>query len=442
MGDRINIIGAGLAGSEAAWQVLNRGVEVNLYEMRPYKNTAAHHTKFFAELVCSNSLRANNINNAAGLLKEEMRVLDSLIISMADLYNVPAGRALAVDRDRFSQAITEKLLKHPLLHFHNIEVEDIPENELVIVASGPLTSDKFSNSIKKLTGEEHLFFFDAAAPIVTGESLDFSRLFKASRYDENGKGDYLNSSMNKQDYEKFWGVLISAERHQPHDFEEGKYFEGCLPIEVIAERGIDTLRFGPLKPVGIIDPQTGKQPYAVIQLRQDNAMATLFNLVGFQTRLKWAEQERVLRMIPGLERVEIVRYGVMHRNTYLNSPHILETTYQLKKRKNIFFAGQITGVEGYIESAASGLVAGINAVNYLQKREPLSFPETTAHGALSSYISDSSKNLLQPININFGLFPPLELRIRDKGKRREKIAERALNDLKLFFKKKDNLLKK
>lgn len=432
MKERLMVIGAGLAGSEAAWQAVKRGIEVDLYEMRPKKTTPAHHTGNFAELVCSNSLRANHLQNAAGLLKEELRYLDSIIIKMADNYSVPAGRALAVDREKFAKAVTDRLKNHPLINFHQEEVKKIPDDRVVIIATGPLTSDPLAEEIKKLTGENYLYFFDAAAPIVTADSLNHDKIFRASRYNK-GDGDYLNCPMSKDEYESFWEALVSAERHQPHEFEENNYFEGCLPIEVIAERGKKTLLFGPLKPVGLVNPNTGKEPYAVVQLRQDNASGTLYNLVGFQTRLKWGEQERILKMIPGLENVEIVRYGVMHRNTYLNSPKILLPTFQMKKEENIFFAGQITGVEGYIESTAAGLMAGLNACRYLKNEDPLYFPDTTAHGALSYYISDQTKDKLQPMNVNFGLFPPLSERIKDKWKRKGKISERALNSLTDFI---------
>ncbi|ACL69512.1 methylenetetrahydrofolate--tRNA-(uracil(54)-C(5))-methyltransferase (FADH(2)-oxidizing) TrmFO [Halothermothrix orenii] len=430
--DRLIVIGAGLAGCEATWQAINRGVEVDLYEMRPEQKTPAHNTGFFAELVCSNSLGANHLHNAGGILKEEMRHLNSLIIKTADKHRVPAGRALAVDRNEFAREITKKLKEHPGVHYHNEEVTDIPEDRVVIIATGPLTSDKLTKEIKKLTGEEYLYFFDAAAPIITADSIDYNKVFRASRY-EDGKGDYLNCPMSREEYEEFWNALVSAERHQPHNFEKDMYFEGCLPIEVLAERGKKTLLFGPLKPVGLVDPNTQEKPYAVVQLRQDNAEGTLYNLVGFQTRLKWGEQKRIINMIPGLENAEIVRYGVMHRNTYLNSPKLLNSCYQLRHKENIFFAGQITGVEGYVESASSGLIAGLNAARLLQGKELLRFPRTTAHGALSSYISNPAKDKLQPMNINFGLFPPLDIKIRNKRERKEKKGTRALEDLKGFM---------
>lgn len=421
----IMIIGAGLAGSEAAWQVIKRGYEVDLYEMRPGLTTPAHHTGSFAELVCSNSMRANHLQNAAGLLKEELRWLDSLIIKSADNHRVPAGRALAVDREEFSEEITKTLIEHKLVNFYNEEVTEIPDDRIVIIASGPLTSDRLATEIKKITGEDYLYFFDAAAPIVIAESLNCDKIYRASRYEE-GLGDYLNCPLNKEEYEAFWHELVNAERHIPHDFEEKSYFEGCLPIEVFAERGRRTLAFGPMKPVGLVDPRTGQEPYGVVQLRQDNAGGTLYNIVGFQTRLKWGEQDRVFSMIPGLENLEIVRYGVMHRNTFLNSPRLLNNNFQLKSSKNIFFAGQITGVEGYVESTAAGLMAGINAVRLLEKKELIEFPQETAHGALSHYITDKTKNSLQPMNINFGLFPPLKQKIRNKLERKKAYSVRAL----------------
>lgn len=433
MKERLAVIGAGLAGSEATWQAVKRGIEVDLYEMRPVKYTPAHQTEYFAELVCSNSLRANHLQNAAGLLKEELRLLNSLIISQADKYSVPAGRALAVDREQFCKAVTATLKEHPLVHVHHQEVKQIPKDRVVIIATGPLTSDSLAWEIKEFAGEDYLYFYDAAAPIVTADSLNYDKIFRSSRY-EADNGDYLNCPMTREEYEAFWEALVSAEIHRPHDFEEDKYFEGCLPIEVIASRGKKTLLFGPLKPVGLIDPATGKEPYAVVQLRQDNTSATLYNLVGFQTRLKWGEQKRILRMIPGLENVEIVRYGVMHRNTYLNSPRLLYPTYQTRINERVFFAGQITGVEGYIESTSSGLIAGINAARYLLGKELFVFPETTAHGALSQYISDRNRDRLQPMNINFGLLPPLREKIKDKWERKGKLAERALKELANFIK--------
>lgn len=423
----VTIVGAGLAGSEAAWQVAKRGIDVYLYEMRPEKTTPAHHTGDFAELVCSNSLRAAALENAVGLLKEEMRRLGSLIMSCADENRVPAGGALAVDRSRFSRAVTENLTGHPRVKVCREEMREIPPG-IAVVATGPLTSDDMAASLKSLTGEDYLYFYDAVAPIVTLESVNQDVAFWSSRY---GKGEaaYLNCPMNKEEYDRFIEALVSAERAPRKKFEKEINFEGCMPIEVMAARGPDTVRFGPLKPVGLVDPRTGKQPYAVVQLRQDNAEGTLFNLVGFQTHLKWGEQERVFRLIPGLEKAEFVRFGVMHRNTYVNSPVLLEPTYQCKKQPQILLAGQVTGVEGYVESAASGLVAGINAARLAQGLEPVILPRETAHGALAHYITTADSRHFQPMNITFGLLPLLERKVRDKKRRNRMIAERALEAL-------------
>jgi len=423
----VTIVGAGLAGSEAAWQVAKRGIDVYLYEMRPEKTTPAHHTGDFAELVCSNSLRAAALENAVGLLKEEMRRLGSLIMSCADENRVPAGGALAVDRSRFSRAVTENLTGHPRVKVCREEMREIPPG-IAVVATGPLTSDDMAASLKSLTGEDYLYFYDAVAPIVTLESVNQDVAFWSSRY---GKGEaaYLNCPMNKEEYDRFIEALVSAERAPRKKFEKEINFEGCMPIEVMAARGPDTVRFGPLKPVGLVDPRTGKQPYAVVQLRQDNAEGTLFNLVGFQTHLKWGEQERVFRLIPGLEKAEFVRFGVMHRNTYVNSPVLLEPTYQCKKQPQILLAGQVTGVEGYVESAASGLVAGINAARLAQGLEPVILPRETAHGALAYYITTADSRHFQPMNITFGLLPLLERKVRDKKRRNRMIAERALEAL-------------
>ncbi|NVS32740.1 FADH(2)-oxidizing methylenetetrahydrofolate--tRNA-(uracil(54)-C(5))-methyltransferase TrmFO, partial [Listeria monocytogenes] len=377
----VNVIGAGLAGSEAVWQLVNRGVKVDLYEMRPVKQTPAHHTDKFAELVCTNSLRANGLTNAVGVIKEEMRMLDSIIIEAADKASVPAGGALAVDRHEFSGYITDKVKNHPLVTVHTEEVTTIPEGP-TIIATGPLTSPALADEIKQLTGEEYLYFYDAAAPIIEKDSIDMDKVYLKSRYDK-GEAAYLNCPMSEEEFNAFYEALVTAETAALKEFEKEVFFEGCMPIEVMAKRGIKTMLFGPLKPVGLEDPKTGKRPYAVLQLRQDDAAGTLYNMVGFQTHLKWGEQKRVFGMIPGLENAEIVRYGVMHRNTFINSPTVLEPTYQLKTRNDLFFAGQMTGVEGYVESAASGLAAGINAANFVQEKELVVFPTETAIGSLA-----------------------------------------------------------
>jgi methylenetetrahydrofolate--tRNA-(uracil-5-)-methyltransferase len=433
---KVTIIGAGLAGSEAAWQVAEAGFDVELHEMRPHVMPPAHHTDQFAELVCSNSLRGAAIENAVGLLKEEMRQLNSLIMKAADASKVPAGGALAVDRDSFSQYITKTLKSHPRVTVVNGEVIEIPHDKPLIIASGPLTSPNLSEAIGKITGNEYLYFYDAAAPIVLGDSLDMSKVYRASRYGK-GDDDYLNCPMNKAEYEHFWNELTHAETTPVKNFEKAVFFEGCMPVEEMASRGIDTLLFGPLKPVGLEHPVTGEKPYAVIQLRQDNYAATLYNIVGFQTHLKWPEQERVFRLIPGLENANFVRLGVMHRNTFINSPKVLASTLQMVDNHNIFFAGQITGVEGYVESAASGLVAGINASRLLAGRKPVIFPRETAHGALCQYITNADVKHFQPMNINFGLLPPWEERIRDKKIKNNLIAQRSLFTLGKF---KDNNL--
>jgi methylenetetrahydrofolate--tRNA-(uracil-5-)-methyltransferase len=429
----VDIIGAGLAGAEAAWQVAKRDFKVRLHEMRPLKSTPAHHTDLFAELVCSNSLRAGNIENAVGLLKEEMRRLDSLIMAAADLHQVPAGGALAVDRNLFSQEITRRLEQEPNVEIIREEVSEIPLNGIVIVATGPLTEGALAQSIQSLTGSEYLYFFDAAAPIVTRESINFDKAFWASRYDK-GDADYLNCPMTVEEYEEFYQALITAEGHEVKDFEKNMVFEGCMPVEVMAARGPKTLTFGPLKPVGLTDPRTGKRSWAVVQLRKENREATLFNLVGFQTRLKWGEQQRVFRMIPGLENAEFVRFGVMHRNSFLKGPEVLLPTYQLKDARyaNVFFAGQITGVEGYLESAASGLTAGINAALLASAQEPVVFPPETALGALCRHVGCSESSDFQPTNVNWGLFPPLDSRLKSKKDRGAAQAERALEALRLF----------
>ncbi|MBO0479008.1 FADH(2)-oxidizing methylenetetrahydrofolate--tRNA-(uracil(54)-C(5))-methyltransferase TrmFO [Vagococcus fluvialis] len=426
---KVTVIGAGLAGSEAAFQAAEAGVKVDLYEMRKLKKTPAHHTDKFAELVCTNSLRANNITNAAGLLKEEMRTLDSVIISSADKHQVPAGGALAVDREGFSSEVTERVSNHPNITIHHEEITEIPEDGITIIATGPLTSEPLAESIKEFTESEGLYFYDAAAPIIDKNTIDMDKVYLKSRYDK-GEAAYLNCPMNKDEFYAFREALVTAEVAPLKSFEKEKFFEGCMPIEVMANRGEKTMTFGPLKPVGLEDPKTGKRPYAVVQLRQDDAAASLFNIVGFQTHLKWGEQKRIIQMIPGLENAEIVRYGVMHRNTFMNSPELLNPTYQSRKRSNLLFAGQMTGVEGYIESAASGLVAGINAARLAKGEEPVIFPQTTAMGSMAHYITHTSGKNFQPMNVNFGIFPELPERIRDKKERYEAIANRALEDMK------------
>ncbi|EKN63873.1 FADH(2)-oxidizing methylenetetrahydrofolate--tRNA-(uracil(54)-C(5))-methyltransferase TrmFO [Schinkia azotoformans] len=428
--DFITIVGAGLAGSEAAWQAANRGVKVHLYEMRPVKQTPAHHTDKFAELVCSNSLRANTLTNAVGVLKEEMRHLNSIIIGSADECAVPAGGALAVDRHEFSAKVTEKIKKHPNITVINEEVQRIPEG-IAIIASGPLTSEAMSNEIKQLTGEEYFYFYDAAAPIIEKESINMEKAYLKSRYDK-GEAAYINCPMTEEEFNTFYNALIHAETVPLKEFEKEIFFEGCMPIEVMANRGIKTMLFGPLKPVGLEDPRTGKRPYAVVQLRQDDAAGTLYNIVGFQTHLKWGAQKEVIQLIPGLENAEIIRYGVMHRNTFINSPNLLKSTYQLKKDDKIFFAGQMTGVEGYVESAASGLVAGVNAAKLIKGQTPVSFPEETAIGSMAHYITATNAKSFQPMNANFGIFPPLPQKIKNKQERYEKHADRALGSIQNF----------
>lgn len=427
---KVHVIGAGLAGAEAAWQISKFGVEVILHEMRPTKKTPAHKTGNFAELVCSNSLRANSLENAVGVLKEEMRRLDSIIMAAADENKIPAGGALAVDRENFSAAVTEKVKSR--VDFVEEEITSLDDfinsDDILIIASGPLTEGKLADEIKNLTGAG-FYFYDAAAPIVTVDSINFDVAYKASRYNKGDDNAYINCPMTREEYLKFREALITAEKTKPHDFEREIFFEGCLPIEVIASRGEDTLRFGPMKPVGLEDPRTSKLPYAVVQLRQDNCAATLYNLVGFQTHLTWGEQKKVFSMIPGLENSEIVRYGVMHRNSYINSPEILLPTFQLKSHEKIFFAGQITGVEGYVESAAAGLMAGINAARLAKNLEPIIFPIETCHGALANYITTPNKNF-QPMNITFGLLPPAKVNKRD---RKNFLAQRALNKIEEKF---------
>lgn len=429
----VHVIGAGLAGCEAVTQLTRHGIPVILHEMRPVKSDEAHKTAYFAELVCSNSLRAGNIENAVGLLKEEMRRLGSLIMKKADEHQVPAGGALAVDRDGFAAAVTEAVKANPLVTVIHEEVTDLESLEgTVIVASGPLTSDALFAYIKKLLKSDYLHFFDAAAPIVTADSLDYDKVYRASRYDKGG-ADYLNCPFyTKEEYVAFWEALCNAESAPVKDFEHD-VFEACMPIEEMAARGEDTMRFGPLKPVGLIDPRNGKEAYAVVQLRQDNAAASLYNLVGFQTHLKWPEQRRVFGMIPGLENAEFVRFGVMHKNTYLNSPQLLDKHFNLRSNKRFYFAGQMTGVEGYVESAASGLMAGLAAARAVLGLPEVEFPEVTAHGALANYISNPTIENFQPMNINFGLIPPLTVRIRKKREKNAQIAARALEALDGFL---------
>lgn len=423
----VNVIGAGLAGSEAAWQIANAGVAVHLYEMRPTKKTPAHHTNQFAELVCSNSLRGNSLQNAVGVLKEEMRRMNSVIIHSADETSVPAGGALAVDRNTFSATVTEKLRNHPLITVYEEELTVFPEG-ITVVATGPLTSEGLAKTIKEFNGSDGFYFYDAAAPIIEKSSINFDKVYLKSRYDK-GEAAYLNCPMTKEEFEAFHKELVNAEVAPLKEFEKEKYFEGCMPIEVMAARGEKTMLFGPMKPVGLEDPKTGKRPYAVIQLRQDNAAASLYNIVGFQTHLKWGEQKRVFQMIPGLENAEFVRYGVMHRNSFMNSPELLEPTYQSRKDSRIFFAGQMTGVEGYVESAASGLIAGINAARLAKGEELVVFPRETAMGSMAYYITHAEGKHFQPMNANFGLFPELPERIRDKKLRYETLANRALESL-------------
>lgn len=431
MEKKVIVIGAGLAGSEAAWQLAKRGVNVDLYEMRPKKMTPAHKTQNFAELVCSNSLRANNITNAVGLLKEEMRRLDSLIIKCADATQVPAGGALAVDRDKFSEMITETIKNHPNINVIEEELTQIPKGDIpVVVATGPLTSDSLSQDIRTYTKQEGLYFYDAAAPIIEKDSIDMNKVYLKSRYDK-GEAAYLNCPMTKDEFFNFYNALITAEAAPLKEFEKEIYFEGCMPFEEMAKRGEKTLLFGPMKPVGLEDPKTDKRPYAVVQLRQDNSEGTLYNIVGFQTHLKWGEQKRIINLIPGLENANIVRYGVMHRNTYLNSPQLLEKTYKLKEEKNIYFAGQMTGVEGYVESAASGIVAALNAL-YNQEDKQIIFPTETMIGAMANYIVDNTSKNFQPMNANFGIIKPLPERIKDKKEKYERYANRSLEILENF----------
>ena len=421
---KVKVIGAGLAGSEAAWQLAQRGIQVELIEMKPLKKTPAHHCDDFGELVCSNSLRADRLENAVGLLKEELRRLDSLIMRCAEATRVEAGGALAVDRYGFSAMITEKIKTHPNITVVAQEVTEVPEGP-VIIATGPLTSDDLSKAIGKYFGTGYLHFFDAAAPLVTAESIDMNHAWWQSRYDK-GTADYVNCSMNKEEYEAFIKELISAEEAEVHGFEDKNVFEGCMPVEVMARRGFETLRYGPLKPVGLIDPKTGKEPYAVAQLRQDNAAKSIYNLVGFQTHLKFGEQKRVFSMIPALKNAEFVRYGVMHQNTFLQSPKLLDRYYADRRNPLVAFAGQMTGVEGYVESAASGYLAAVAMAAKVQGKEIPDFPQTTAIGALGLYISDERVENFQPMNINFSIISPLEKRIRKKAEKNLAIANRSL----------------
>lgn len=449
MKDYITVIGAGLAGCEAAYQIAKRGIKVKLYEMKPIKYSEAHSNENFAEIVCSNSFKSNLLTNACGLLKEELRRLDSLLIKIADETRVPAGQALAVDRESFSKKVTCELEKNEFIEIIRkeiVDIESLAKEGIVIIATGPLTSEGLAKNIGKITGEDKLYFYDAAAPIVNKDSINFKIAFYGDRYSQEKKKDesieewkkrlaiqekdeqsYINLPMNQDEYEKFWNELVKAEVVTLHDFEKREIFEGCMPVEIMAKRGIDTLRFGPLKPVGFDDPRTGRRPYALVQLRQDNKQASIYNIVGFQTNLKFGEQKRVFQMIPGLEEAEFIKYGVMHRNTYINSSKLLDETYNLKNNNNVYFAGQITGVEGYVESISSGMVAAVNAVNQIKgKKEKIIFSENTVIGALSKYISIPNERF-QPMNANFGILPELEGRkIRDKKERYAKLAERSL----------------
>ncbi len=428
MKDYINIIGGGLAGCEAAYQISKRGINVRLHEMKPTKYSPAHSNSNLAEIVCSNSFKSNLLTNACGLLKEELRMLDSLLIKIADETSVPAGQALAVDREEFSRKVTEYMENLDNVEIIKEEVTEIPDDAVTIIATGPLTSDVLFEKISKLVGNNELHFYDAAAPIIEKSSVDMNIAFIGDRYGK-GEADYINLPMNKEEYENFWNELVNAEVVELHSFEKREIFEGCMPVEVMAKRGIDTLRYGPLKPVGFDDPRTGRRPYALVQLRQDNSVGSLYNMVGFQTNLKFGEQKRVFSMIPGLQNAEFVKYGVMHRNTYINSPQILNNVYQMKDNENVFFAGQITGVEGYVESIASGLLAGINAVRYMKNKRKIVFPVETMIGALTDYISTPNEKF-QPMNANFGILPKLPEKIRDKQERYKKLSDRAISIMK------------
>ena len=457
MKDYINVIGGGLAGTEAAYQIAKRGIKVKLYEMKPKKYSPAHSNENLAEIVCSNSFKSNLHTNACGLLKEELRMMDSLLIKIADNTSVPAGQALAVDREVFAKKVTETIKNNPNIEVINEEIIDLQkliEEAITVVATGPLTSDELAKRISEITKQDKLYFYDAAAPIVTKESINFDIAFWGDRYEqERGKDEevevwkerlkttrdkqnYINLPMNKEEYEKFYNNLISAEVVELHNFEKREIFEGCMPIEIMAKRGEDTLRFGPLKPVGFADPRTGKRPYALVQLRQDDTEGNIFNLVGFQTNLKYGEQKRVFSMIPGLENAEFVKYGVMHRNTFIDSSHLLTNTYKMKNIKNLYFAGQITGVEGYVESISSGLVAGINAANEFEGKEEFVLPVETMTGALATYIATPNEKF-QPMNANFGIVPGLEKRIKDKKEKYNILADRALKKLEDYRSKKE-----
>lgn len=451
MKDYITIIGGGLAGTEAAYQIAKQGVKVKLYEMKPKKYTPAHSNKNLAEIVCSNSFKSNLLTNACGLLKEELRRLDSLLIKIADETSVPAGQALAVDREIFAEKVTEHLNKNDLIEVINkevgkdISIKDLVKDGIVIIATGPLTSEPLAKEIQEITGQDKLYFYDAAAPIVTKESIDFNIAFYGNRYEEEKQKDesveqwkkrlesqdasYINLPMSKEEYENFYNELISAEVVTLHDFEKREIFEGCMPVEIMAKRGEDTLRFGPLKPVGFDNPRTAKRPYALVQLRQDDKEGTIYNLVGFQTNLKFGEQKRVFSLIPGLKNAEFIKYGVMHRNTYINSTVLLDETYNLKKNNNIYFAGQITGVEGYVESISSGMIAALNAIAKNKGKEKVTFPSTTVIGALAKYISTENEKF-QPMNANFGILPELDEKIKDKKLKYQKMADRSLETIK------------
>jgi len=449
MKDYITIIGGGLAGTEAAYKIAKAGIKVKLYEMKPKKYSPAHNNKNLAEIVCSNSFKSNLLTNACGLLKEELRRLDSLLIKIADETSVPAGQALAVDRERFAEKVTQIINQNELIEIFNEEVgekislKELAKEGIVIIATGPLTSESLAREIQEITGQDKLYFYDAAAPIVTKESIDFNIAFLGNRYEEekqkeesieewkkrleNQDASYINLPMNKEEYERFYNEIINAEVVTLHNFEKSEIFEGCMPVEIMAKRGVDTLRFGPLKPVGFDDPRTAKRPYALVQLRQDDTEGTIYNLVGFQTNLKFGEQKRVFSMIPGLENAEFVKYGVMHRNTYINSTTLLDETYNLKKNTNIFFAGQITGVEGYVESISSGMIAALNAIAKYKNLEKVTFPNTTIIGALAKYIS-TENDRFQPMNANFGIVPELDEKIKDKKLKYQKMAERSLEN--------------
>jgi methylenetetrahydrofolate--tRNA-(uracil-5-)-methyltransferase len=461
----IRIVGGGLAGSEAAWQAASRGVPATVYEMRPARPTAVHKTDRLAELVCSNSFRGDKLDNAVGLLKEEMRRLGSLVMRAAEASRVPAGAALAVDRERFAEIVTGELAAHPLITVVRQEVTAVPDSsqhEPVIVATGPLTSEALSAALASLVGQDHLYFYDAISPIVLAETIDRGKVFRASRWDrslrpgecgpvprssseggcgiDDGAGDYLNCPLTRAEYDCFYEALVHAESATVHDFDRERFFEGCLPIEVMAHRGVDTLRFGPMKPVGLVDPRTGRLPYAVVQLRQDNLAGDHFSLVGFQTQLKWSEQARVLRLIPGLERAEFVRFGMVHRNTYVNGPDVLSETWQVRRRPTLFFAGQMSGVEGYVESAASGLLAGLNAAAMVRGEAVSAPPRTTAIGALSYYVSHADPRHYEPSNITFGIISPLDRAPRGRMERKLALAERALGELARWMCGRDDVL--